>query len=430
MVQLSDYLIRLAAEVPRRLNYARRLRRRFIFEEVRSRLDKYLDEDKTSTILLPGLRGTGKTTLLGQLYFHALSKTPEVIYIPVDELHLLGFSLYEAIDKYLELFRPEKPIILLDEVHYDEKWDLTLKVLHDRMEYFIVATGSSALKLRESPDLARRAKHIEVKPLTFLEYLHLKGEKVKPVGLEALFEFNENLLRKAFSTVTQHGKEVKRYLRLGSLPITLELSEEEAYEYIFTLIERIIYRDLKDFRNFDSSTLDFAMKLLFILANPRGERFSYERLSKTLGISKSTVIEIVRALVRSGLLVEIPPAGSLTRKVRKGPKLKFLAPAMRASILHKFESVDEAALLEDAVALYLHGAGRLEYEPGKGGADFLLIKNGERYVIEVSLGKSDISQVRRSMERLNAEKGIVIGKRFEIKGDILMIPWWVFLGLI
>jgi len=429
-VQLNDYLIKLAAELPGRLDYARKLRRRFIFDELAGRIDQYLNGGKAGTVLLPGLRGTGKTTLLGQLYFYALSKTSEVIYIPVDELHLLGFSLHEAVERYLELFRAEKPVILLDEVHYDEKWDLTLKVLHDRMEYLIIATGSSALKLRESPDLARRTRHVEVKPLTFLEYLHLRGEKVERIGLEALFEFDENLLRKALSNLLRYGKEAERYLRLGSLPVALELSEREAYEAIFTLIERIVYRDLKDFRDFDSSTLDSAMRLLFVLANPKGERFSYERLSKTLGISKSTVMELVRALVRSGLLIEIPPAGSLTRKVRKSPKLKFFAPAMRVSILQRFENVDEAALLEDAVALYLHGLGRLEYEPGRGGADFLLTRNGKRYIIEVGIGKRDYSQVRRSMERLKAEKGIVIGREFEVKGNLLMIPWWAFLGLV
>ncbi len=430
MVQLNDYLIKLAAELPGRLDYARKLRRRFIFDELAGRIDEYLNEGKTGTVLLPGLRGTGKTTLLGQLYFYTLSKTSEVIYLPVDELHLLGFSLYEAVERYLELFRPEKPVILLDEVHYDEKWDLTLKVLHDRMEYLIIATGSSVLKLKENPDLSRRAKHIEVKPLSFLEYLHLKGEKVKRIGLKALFEFDEDSLRKALSDVLRYGDEAERYLRLGSLPVALELGKREAYEAVFTLVERIVYRDLKEFRDFDSSTLDSAMRLLFILANPKGERFSYERLSKTLGVSKSTVMELVRALVRSGLLIEIPPVGSPTRKVRKSPKLKFLAPAMRASILQRFENIDNAALFEDAVALYLHGAGRLEYEPDKGGADFLLTRNGKHYVIEVGLGKSDTSQVRRSMERLKAEKGIVIGNEFDVREDILMIPWWVFLGLV
>ncbi|AEC52028.1 hypothetical protein PNA2_1112 [Pyrococcus sp. NA2] len=214
------------------------------------------------------------------------------------------------------------------------------------------------------------------------------------------------------------------------MPLALELPEREAHEAIFTLVERIVYRDLKEFRNFDVSTLDSAMRLLFVLANPRGERFSYERLSKMLGISKSTVMELIRAFVRSDLLIEIPPAGSLSKKIRKSPKLKFISPSIRASILHKFERVEEGALLEDAVAFYLHTLGRLEYEPGKGGADFLLIRNGERYVIEVGVGKDTPSQVKRSMEKLKADRGIVIGREFEVGDDVLMVPWWVFLALV
>ncbi|AEC52027.1 hypothetical protein PNA2_1111 [Pyrococcus sp. NA2] len=151
MVNLDDYLVRLMAELPRRFEYARRLRGRFILDELIRRVDNYLEGGKSGTILLPGLRGTGKTTLLGQLYLYILSKTSDVIYLPVDELSLLGFNLYEAIERYTKLFKPERPVILLDEVHYDEKWDLTLKVLHDRMEFLTIATGSSAIKLRESP---------------------------------------------------------------------------------------------------------------------------------------------------------------------------------------------------------------------------------------------------------------------------------------
>ncbi|ASJ08307.1 ATPase [Thermococcus siculi] len=430
MVDLNDYLLKLSAELPGRFDYARNLRKRFVFEKLARVVDEYLNDGVPRTLLLPGLRGTGKTTLLAQLYFYTLSQTSDVIYFSADELHLLGFGLHEAIERYFKLFQPERPIILLDEVQYDDQWDLTLKVLHDSRKALVIATGSSAIRLRESPDLARRAVHIGIKPLSFNEYLHLIGEEALPPQLDALFEWEADKLEKAVSRTVRVGGKVEGYLRTGSLPVALEFDEKTAYELIFSLIERVIYKDLPEVRNFDSSTLDSAMRLLVLLSNPKGERFSYERLSKVLGISKGTVMELVRAFVASGLLLEVPPVGSVSKKIRRSPKLKFLAPSFRAALLSKFDVVEIAPLLEDAVALYLSEEGTLEYEPGKRGADFVLTRKGKRYVVEVGLGKDDYSQVKRSMERLGADFGIVIGKEFEVNGNLLMIPWWTFLGLV
>ena len=430
MVELRDYLLKLSAELPSRFDYARRLRRRFVFERLSRVVDNYINGGNPGTILLPGLRGTGKTTLLGQLYFHVLLERPDVIYIPVDELRLLGFDLHETVEAYFEIFRPERPVILLDEVQYDQQWDLTLKVLHDKRKALVIATGSSALKLKESPDLVRRALHIEITPLSFLEYLYLLGEKVKPFGIEPLLSFDSERLEKAVSTSSHKWKKAGEYLRIGSLPLSIGLDERTAHDSMFSLIERVVYRDLPEVRNFDSSTLDSALRLLVLLSNPKGERFSYEKLSRILSVSKGTVMELIRALTASGLLIEIPPLGSVSRKIRKSPKLKFSAPSLRAALLSRFDVIDNASLLEDAVALYLSGSGLLEYEPGKGGADFVLTRGGRRYVIGVGLGKESYAQVKRSMERIGADAGVVIGREFEIRENLLMIPWWAFLGLL
>ncbi len=141
-------------------------------------------------------------------------------------------------------------------------------------------------------------------------------------------------------------------------------------------------------------------------------------------------MELVRAFIASGLLIEISPIGSLSKKIRRSPKLKFSAPSMRVALLSKFEVVEPAPLLEDAVTFYLLGEGILEYEPGKGGADFVLTRKGKRYVVEVGIEKAGYAQVRRSMERMGADFGIVIGREFDVKENLLMIPWWVFLGLV
>ncbi|MDX2305143.1 MAG: AAA family ATPase [Microscillaceae bacterium] len=105
-----------------------------------------------------------------------------------------------------------EPITLLfDEVHDDDNWSKTLKILYDEARTaFILCTGSSALLLNQTADLARRIRIEKIYPFKFIEfvaaktYMENKAEKVYPEkglssGLkEALFysETSEEAFRK------------------------------------------------------------------------------------------------------------------------------------------------------------------------------------------------------------------------------------------
>ena len=136
------------------------------------------------------MRGVGKTTLLSQIYYNARMKLEpnRVLYFSIDELKLNSFTLMDVLKSYSEIFgidlHNEKIILLIDEIQYEKNWDLVLKNLYDTTNIFIIATGSSAVKLKESPDLARRALHKAVYPMTFREYIYLTHN----IKIESLFE--------------------------------------------------------------------------------------------------------------------------------------------------------------------------------------------------------------------------------------------------
>ncbi|ASJ17488.1 hypothetical protein A3L04_10620 [Thermococcus chitonophagus] len=48
-----------------------------------------------------------------------------------------------------------------------KKWDLKLKILHDEKRFLLIAMGSSAIKLKGSFDLAGRAFHRKLFPMTY-----------------------------------------------------------------------------------------------------------------------------------------------------------------------------------------------------------------------------------------------------------------------
>lgn len=433
MVHPTDFILEYLGKLPTLIRPYNKLRKRYLYHQLKEKIDSYLSSGRGDTVIVSGLRGTGKTTILAQLYFYGISKINpnEVIYLSLDELQLLGLDLLEVLDTYKRIIKPERPILLLDEVQYEKNWDLKLKVIHDKMKFLTIATGSSAVKLREIPDLARRALHRELYPMTFREYYSLKTGREIPELIHDILSLKEV----QFSLIDE--EEIVRYMKVGGLPFALEMPEWEAYERVLSMLDRIIYRDLREIHDFDTETLDKAIHLLVLLANPKGERFSYERLSKSLNLAKGTIIKLIDSLEKASLIHRIPAHGSIVKGIRKSPKIKFLAVPVKSAILYKIGLLVDSeevlgSLLEDIVAFYLHlltklRMGRLSYELARGGADFVLELGDEKIVIEVGLGKAKKSQVKRTMERIGAEKGIVIGKKYEVGERVAFYPWQMFM---
>ncbi|MFA4702170.1 ATP-binding protein [Pyrococcus kukulkanii] len=432
MVHLDDYIVEHLLTQQSLLQPYNKPEKRNLYRWLISRVDSYIERGRSDTILLLGVRGVGKTTLLAQLYFYATSKMPQnhVLYLSLDRLQAFGLNLLEVLEAYKRIVKPEKAIILLDEVQYEEKWDLKLKLLHDEKRFLVVATGSSAIKLKESPDLARRALHRELFPMTFREYHRLKTGDSLPELMPKILELEEVPLAVL--------DDVVEYVKIGSMPLSLEMGEWEVYERLVTMLDRVIYRDLREVYDFDAETLDKAFNLLYLLANPKGERFSYEKLSKTLGLAKGTIIKLVDALEKAGIVQKIQVYGSISKATRKSPKVKFLTVPIKSALLYKAgvnlnrEDVF-ASLLEDVIAFYLYliareRNGRLSYEPSKGAADFVLELENEKIVVEVGLGKEKKGQVERTMERVGAKKGIVVGRKYEVGDRIAFYPWQLFVS--
>ena len=157
--------------------------KRYAFNELNQHLQDYIQNKSINRMLiLYGLRGTGKTTLLAHLYSELghIAKHRK-LFLSLDRaVNILGITLNDIIDSYEEILgtpleKLQEPLFLfLDEVHFDKQWDITLKTLYDRTDkVFIIATGSSALSLN-SPDLSRRRIAVELHPTSFTEYIDLK----------------------------------------------------------------------------------------------------------------------------------------------------------------------------------------------------------------------------------------------------------------
>ena len=350
--------------------------------------------------LLPGIRGVGKSVALLQLFNRVKGYL-----IWVDEVRLFygrGLTdLFREIEK-----REGSPLerlnftIMLDEVHYDPRWAEALKWLADVFRGRVLATGSSAIAFQMTPELARRANVVWVWPLSFYEWLHLRGEDVRPVRLE-------EVLKGGVEPEYRPGFE--RFLKEGGLPVTLEMGVDA----VLRSVERVVFGDMV-MGGFDRRTISLTPQLIRRLA--LDPAISVERLASEVGLSKPTVISVLEYLEKAGLIIQLRPFGPLS-SIRKGLRRYFVTPTIRYALTRP--DYDIGKLLEEYVAsqLYLvalRNGWELTFWP-KEGPDFVLTGEGRSVAIEVGWGRKDSSQVRRALS--SVDEAIVISEEGPKAGE-------------
>lgn len=422
---------------------------RKLFAKLKEEVESFLKTQENKLLVLYGLRGVGKTTMLAQMYFKLLLRIPRerLIYVSLDKLRPLGISLNDFVQAYERLLgeRVEEfsqpTFLLIDEAHYDENFGITVKDIYDSANnLMIVVTGSSSLPLKLDPDLTRRAKKLRVPPLTFTEYLRLKRGIQIPEELSATLRYA--LLNCDFSGIEEKldgvllkfsEKDVEDYLIQGSLPVYLTSKNplEDAYEILRKIVEVDLVRE-----GLSETTREKALGLLLLLAS--GENLAYDELSSTLGLAKGTIEKLIEKLEDLEVIFPVRAYGSLGKVVRKTPKYKFLAPVLRSAILYEFglferDSKMLGMLLEDTIALYLHLLARkkkmgLHYDAQKGGADFILRGKSTGVVVEVGWGKKGSRQVIKTMKKTGLTCGVVVyNGPLKKKGEVWFVPRELFL---
>jgi hypothetical protein len=448
---------------------------RSIFLKFKKIIGKFLSNkisEIEKIILMPGLRGVGKSTILAQIFslekflkidedkeiFENIGKLDERLYLDVSLLHAEQISLNDFFKFYEDVkgFRFERPkkkiLILLDEIHFDEKWDLFLKNLFDRTkghkDVLVIATGSSALEINMIADLSRRVEVLPVLPLNFPEYLILKG-KYFPAELSEKIRqiiFSSRDANQVFRELQKVEKEVSRYFisnvppgaindffEVGGFPSALMVqNKQKAMEKIKSVIDGIIVKDILKLKRFETHTIAKINDLLYLLA--QSDIVSYQKLQLTLKIQRPETLEnLIEVLIVSGLLVKVNAYGQTYGSVRKTPKFLFITPSLRSAILNNiYLPGTEGKKLEDYFILIFQDIkrngkldfSRIFYDSAEGGADFILNVK-ENIVVELGFNKEETKQVQKTAKKVKKMRyGLIFGSRnLElVENSIVKIP--------
>ena len=445
---------------------------RYMLKELQSLVDDFLSGNtKIRWVIISGLRGVGKTTLLLQLYIWLLEqpnkpdRRPDVSFLSLD---YVVRSLNQSLDDCLDLlqrsifnqswYNRQKPLFLLiDEIQEDPAWVATLKNLYDHgsQNIFLISTGSAAVNIQTSADLAgRRAIVKKLHPLSFIEYQQLQ------YGYQADLELQNHLRRALYHSSNSHqvfeklkGLEpsiksqlkkydlntLKTYLHSHNLPYAIG-RQEHIYSNLRSMVNKIVFNDLPQVATtkFDLQTL-YRIDNLLLFIGESGDSVSLDRLSKLTGLNKQLVRSLLAALVKAELLIKVPPYAKSTTTLTTNPaRYYFLTPALRIAHNRSHNLRHQAGqILENMAALYyhqqfgdqpspVHGQLTHYYDSGDGHCDFILrLPGGDNVALEFGLGRKSFKQIHQTAKLVDCLYGLVFCRtklELDNQGQGVLVP--------
>ncbi len=427
------------------------------FDLLKQRVERLLagslSENEKITVLT-GLRGTGKTTILAQLFVLAAEKRTRALYIDAGRLELEGLNLNMFLKKWEDdaSFLAEHPVrktlLLIDEVHYDENWGLFLKTIFDRnkgnADLMVVATGSSALKIKINPDLGRRAMFKEILPLHFREYARIYGVNQDTAAPEASFIITSGDADSARQKALDISAGVKkyfsglpsgaadRYFTSGGLPVFKHINEPLLMNSaIKNIVESVIARDITAMKGYKAQALSKLYSLACLIAE--SEKITLEKLASSLNLGDNrTLYGLIEGFAMSGLIYPVKSYGRRHHQARKTPKLLFSHPLFREALLEgmvptrvagrKYEEIFAAAFRR---SFGENSGAEIFYDSAEGGADFIVRRpDRTKITVEVSAAKEDTGQIKKTIKKSDSVYGVLLGaKDIElVEKNIVKIP--------
>lgn len=192
-------------------------------------------------IVITGIRRCGKSTSLLQFCNNLIIsgiKREDILIVNLEDprlkkpdLDLLN-KIYET---YLTELNPSKKhYVVLDEIQNIEGWEKFVRFLHENKNINVFVTGSSSKLLNSeySTVLAGRHLDIQIKPLSFKEYLFFKDIEIKS-SLDISNKRHE--IKRSFAN----------YLKEGGFPkVVLANKEEDKRDLLDVYFRDIIIKDI------------------------------------------------------------------------------------------------------------------------------------------------------------------------------------------
>lgn len=359
-------------------------------------------------IVITGMRRVGKTTLLRQIMEEI--KSENKIFLDMENPATRKYfeeENYETILnnlRFLGMDTGKKGYVFLDEIQFLKNIPSVVKYLSDhyKIKFFLSGSSSFYLKNLFSESLAGRKYIFELFPLSFREFLRIKGAKI---NIEAVKK-EISLSHAVFESINRYYDE---YLLYGGFPAVAQIEsvqeKKKALEDIFSSYFQLEIIQIGDFRK-----ANVVRDLMLLLMERTGAKIDIQKLSRELRVSRETISNYIAFLESTYFISLIRPfSRNRDTEIRSMPKF-YLCDS---GLANQFSRVSEGALFENAVFNALRESGEVNYYQKKSGVeiDFII---GKKYAYEVKINayEQDIKKLAALSKELKLKDYRIISRKY------------------
>ncbi|MBI5970262.1 MAG: ATP-binding protein [Deltaproteobacteria bacterium] len=338
-------------------------------------------KDVNRAVVLMGPRRVGKTVLIHHFIQRLIDGGVDprrICYVSIEAPVYTGCSLEEITGYYREIFSFDNLkdcYIFFDEIQYLKDWEKHLKrLVDDHRDATFVASGSAAaaLKRKSMESGAGRFTDIYLPPLTFHEFIRLRGK-------ETLMDLDGNKAK----DLAGLNDEFINYINFGGYPeaIFSEAIQSDPGRYIRSdVIDKVLLRDLPSI--YGIADIQELNKLFMTIAYNTGNEVSLDALSQSAGVAKNTIKKYLEYLEAAFLVKIIHRVDQSGKRFLKANffKVYLTNPSIRCALFGPVSTDHEAMgnMVETAIVSQLFSFDNIYYARWKGGeVDVVFLKDSQ-----------------------------------------------------
>lgn len=310
------------------------------------------ERDIRRAVVLMGPRRVGKTVMLFHMVEDMIQNginPKKIIFVTIENPIYNNISLEQLFSYAKEATGLEDKNdwhVIFDEIQYCRDWEVHLKTLVDsyRKDKFIVSgSAAAALKFASNESGAGRFTDFLLPPLTFNEYISLKG--LDRIITTTNLKWKEHITEFYTSShLDELNKHFIDYINFGGYPevIFSEKIQSNPGRYIRQdIVDKVLLRDLPSLYGIsDTRELN---SLFTTIAYNSGAEFSLETLSKQSQVQKNTLKKYIEYLEAAYLIKQVKRIDQSGKRFKRDNffKIYLTNPSLRSALFSPITSTDE-----------------------------------------------------------------------------------------
>lgn len=339
-------------------------------------------------ISIKGPKGVGKSTLMLQYikqHFH--EDDHHALYCSADTGY---FTTHTLVDTAEQFYKAGGTHLFIDEIHKYQNWGREIKEIFDLYhDLHLVISGSSLLQFNDGQaDLSRRMIDYNMYGLSFREYLWFdKGIAIEPISLKELLKA-PNAFCKEVKSKCRPLEFFHNYLQGGYYPYYFD--NKGIYpSRMENVINYIIDTELTLCRNVEMGNTRQIKTLLQILSQIVPYEVDIAKLSKNVGIQRTTTLKYLKHMEEAALIRRLYTELNSIGDMQKPNKILLDNPNLLYTLSNETPQI--GTIRETFFCNQLAGAGhKIEY----GGLKHCDFRIDDELIIEVEGKEKGFLQVK------------------------------------